>query len=162
VPAFALVDQARQPVTERDLEGHLTLVTFVYTRCPLPEFCPLVTQRLRDVQDEIAREAALTARVRVLSVTLDPEFDTPDVLAAYGRAHGADPARWRYATGSASEIATLTRAFAVYTERNGATRDPTLATALVGADGRVLDIWRGNGWKIAEVAGALRHAQAAR
>lgn len=161
VPAFALVDQERRPVTPRDFEGHLTLVTFIYTRCPLPEFCPLVTQRLRDVQDEIAGDAALAPRVRLLSVTLDPEFDTPDVLAAYGRAHGANPARWRYATGSPSDVSALARAFAVYTERNGATLDHTLATALVGGDGRVIDIWRGNGWPSAEVIAALRHARGA-
>ncbi|MEZ5319485.1 MAG: SCO family protein [Vicinamibacterales bacterium] len=156
VPSFRLVDQLERPVTEADLRGHLTLVTFVYTRCPLPEFCPLMTQRFHDLQVAAAGDATLDATVRLLTVTLDPAFDTPRVLDAYGRARGADPARWRFVTGDPAGIDTLTRAFAVYRERNGVTLDHTLATAAIDGDGRVIEIWRGNQWRAEDVLAVLR------
>ncbi len=158
VPAFTLRDQANRDVTTADLEGHLTVVTFIFTRCPLPEFCPLMVKRLQEVQAEVAKEATLGARIRLLSVTLDPAYDTPQVLHAYGTAMKADFARWRFATGTPEAIDAFAKAFAVYTERSGPSLDHTLATALIGPDGRVLEIWRGNGWKTSEVLAALRAA----
>jgi protein SCO1/2 len=78
------------------------------------------------------------------------------VLAAYAEAKRLDPARWRLVTGAAEEITRLTRAFAVHVERNGVLLDHTLATALVDADGRLVEVWRGNGWRAREVVAALR------
>jgi protein SCO1/2 len=95
------------------------------------------------------------ADVRLLSVTLDPDFDTPPVLTAYARSLDADLTRWRLAGGDAGEVTRLARAFSVYVERRGALLDHTLATALVGADGRVVEIWRGSGWKVSEIVDAL-------
>ena len=70
----------------------------------------------------------------------------------------ADPARWRFVTGSPAEIQRLTRAFAIHVERNGVLIDHTLATAVVGRDGRIVEIWRGNGWSSDEVLTAMREA----
>jgi protein SCO1 len=95
-----------------------------------------------------------------LSITLDPEFDRPEILKAYGEAVGANPAVWQFATGTKDEIAALTKAFAVYNERNGATLDHTLCTALIGPDGRVIEIWRGNGFRTEEVLAMLREENA--
>ena len=68
----------------------------------------------------------------------------------------ADPARWQFVTGPPAEIARLTRAFAIHVERNGVLLDHTLGTAVIGADGRVIEIWRGNGWTPEQVVTALR------
>lgn len=156
VPAFALVDQHDAALTEADLQGHYTVVTFIFTRCPLPEFCPLMVKRFRELQAAVADDPSLTSRVRLLSVTLDPEYDTPDVLDAYGTAMKADFTRWRFATGTPAQIGAFAKAFAVYTEWNGPSLDHTLATALIGPDGRVVDIWRGSGWTTDEVLTAVR------
>lgn len=156
VPAFALRDQAGAPFTEEALDGRFTVATFIFTRCPLPEFCPLMVKRLRALQTALLEEPTLAARTRLLSITLDPAFDTPEVLHAYGTAMGADFARWSFVTGTPEAVDGVAKAFAVYTERNGATLDHTLATALIGPDGRVIEIWRGNGWKEADVLEALR------
>jgi protein SCO1/2 len=91
-----------------------------------------------------------------LSVTIDPAFDTPAVLERYARAIGADPDRWRFATGEPAEVLRVARLFSVYLEQDGALLDHTLATALIGMDGRVVEIWRGNGWKADEVIHRLR------
>ena len=123
VPPFTLITAAERPFTASDLAGHVTAVTFIFTRCPVPEFCPLVVKRFQQMQREIERNASL-AGVRLLSVTLDPAFDTPQVLSAYASAKEADPARWQFVTGSTEEIARFASAFAIHVERNGVLHRP--------------------------------------
>jgi protein SCO1/2 len=159
VPPFTLTTAEDRPFTAGDLAGHVTAVTFIFTRCPVPEFCPLVVKRFQQIQREIERNASL-AGVRLLSVTLDPAFDTPQVLSAYASAMKAYPARWQFVTGSAEEIARFASAFAIHVERNGVLIDHTLATAVIGRDGRVVEIWRGNGWKAAEVVETMQRITA--
>lgn len=156
LPAFALVDERGRALTVADLRGHPTVVTFIFTRCPVPEFCPLVTSRFAELQRMLAHDRSLPRDTQLLSITLDPAFDTPPILEAYARAKGADAARWRFATGKPDDVLAVARAFSVFVERNGALLDHTLATALIDDEGRVVEIWRGNGWKTAEVAAALR------
>jgi protein SCO1 len=155
VPEFALVNERDQPLSIASLRGKLTVVTFVFTRCPVPEYCPAMALRFGHLQKAILADEQLTARARLLSITLDPEFDRPDILKAYGRAVGANPSIWSFATGTKEQIAALTKAFAVYHERNGVTLDHTLCTALIGTDGRVVEIWRGHGWRTEEIVEAL-------
>ncbi len=157
VPDLALVNQAGASFTSKDLRGKVTALTFIFTRCPVPEFCPLMVKRFQEVQRVVAADPDL-ADVRLLAVTLDPAFDTPTVLEAYAKAMRADPARWQFVTGPDAEIARLTRAFAIHVERNGVLLDHTLATAVIGPDGRVIEIWRGNGWTPEQVVTALRAA----
>jgi protein SCO1/2 len=159
VPAFALTTDAGEPFTLDDLRGHATAVTFIFTRCPVPEFCPLMSRRFQQIQRETARDPALRG-ARLLSVTLDPTFDTPAVLDAYARAIQADPARWRFVTGTPDEIGRLSKAFAIHAEKNGVFLDHTLATAVIGPDGRITEIWRGNHWTATQVVDALRSASA--
>lgn len=154
MPAFSLVDQDGAPLSEGDLAGRPTVVTFIFTRCPVPEYCPAIAGRFREVQRALARDASL-ADVRLLSITLDPQHDTPPVLRDYGRAMGADFARWRFATGTPEHVSALTRAFAVYTQASAGTIDHTLATALIDAHGRVVEIWRGHLWEMKDVLDAL-------
>jgi protein SCO1/2 len=158
LPSFTLLDDDGRAFTDRDLRGRPTVLSFIFTRCPVPEFCPLVTQRFRELQDALAHDPSGAASARLLSITLDPEFDTPPVLQAFARSRHADPARWRFAGGESDEVLRLARAFSVYVERQGALLDHTLATALVDADGVIREIWRGNGWSAADVMGAL-HAR---
>jgi protein SCO1/2 len=155
LPEFALVDERDQPLSASALRGKLTVVTFVFTRCPVPEYCPAMALRFGQLQKTILADPKLASRAGLLSITLDPEFDRPEILQAYGKAVGANPKVWSFATGTKEQIATLTKAFAVYNERNGVTLDHTLCTALIGSDGRVIDIWRGHGWRVDEIVDAL-------
>jgi len=160
LPAFTLVDQNGAPLSNADLRGHATVVTFIFTRCPLPEYCPRIVGRFKQLQRAIVADASL-ADVQLLSVTLDPEFDSPPVLSEYGRAMGADFARWRFVTGSPDQVAVLKQAFAVRTERTGGLIDHTLATALIDARGAVVELWRGNAWEVREILDTL-HARSRR
>ena len=157
VPAFSLTTEAGRGFTHADLRGRVTAVTFIFTRCPVPEFCPLMVKRFQQVQRELERDPTLRD-VRLLSVTLDPTFDTPAVLAGYAKAIGANQERWQFVTGEPAEIARLTNAFSIHAEPNGAFIDHTLATAIVDADGRLVEIWRGNGWRSAEIVEGLHRA----
>jgi protein SCO1/2 len=156
VPEFAFVDERNRPLTTADLRGHLTVLTFVFTRCPVPEFCPLLSLRFGELQRAIGADSGFARRVRLLSITLDPEHDRPEVLTEYARGVGADPAVWSFATGETAQIDSVVRAFSVFRERNGVTLDHTLCTALVDGDGTIVELWRGNGWTTAEVLSAIR------
>jgi protein SCO1/2 len=158
LPAFSCLTEDQQPLTSDSLHGKATLLTFIFTRCPVPEYCPTMALRFAQLQKAIGASPDLAGHVQLLSITLDPKFDQPAVLKAYSRAVGANPAVWRFVTGDEAEIAALTKSFAVYTERNGVTLNHTLCTALIGPDGRILQLWRGNGWKIDEVLAAFSAA----
>lgn len=102
VPAFQLVDQTGAKVTEADLAGRITAVSFIYTSCT--DICPMITTIMGTVQDQLRREGLLGADVQLVSISVDPERDTPDVLARYAKEHGADTDTWRFLTGSVDEI----------------------------------------------------------
>jgi protein SCO1/2 len=155
VPAFNLVDENNRPFTQADLLGRYTVITFIFTRCPVPEYCPAMAANFASLQEAILSSDAPAGMLRLLSVTLDPEFDSPEILTVYGNAIGANPALWNFATGPKDEAEALSRAFSVYTARNGALLDHTLCTALIGPDGSVRQIWRGNGWTVGEIVAAL-------
>ncbi len=98
LPDFDLVDQRGQRVTRADLSGKVLVVDFIFTRCPT--VCPRLTERMAVVQKELASDAD----VRLVSITVDPEHDTPDTLAAYGAKYGADPARWYFLGGDPEHV----------------------------------------------------------
>jgi len=158
MPPVALRDELDRCLTLETLRGCYTLATFIFTRCPVPEFCPAMALKFAAIQSRIENEESVGSGapgLRLLSITLDPEFDRPAQLAAYGKGVGANPAIWNFATGTSDEIAMLARRFSVFTERKGVLLDHTLCTALIGPDGRILEIWRGNGWKVDEVFSLL-------
>lgn len=101
VPAFALHDQTGRTLNEDWLRGHVTIVDFVFTRCDT--ICPLLTLKMARL-DEQTRDLG---NVRLLSFSVDPKYDTPEVLAAYAANHKADPARWRFVTGEYDQVLTL-------------------------------------------------------
>jgi protein SCO1/2 len=156
LPDFALVDQNKQPLTRESFRGKILLLTFVFTRCPMPNFCPLISQHFSDIEKALRADATLAQRVQLLSITLDPTFDTPEILAQYGEHLSADPKLWRFGTGQPDEVKKLTSAFSVYVQPEGGTISHGLCTALIGPDGVIRKIWRGNGWTTDEALREVR------
>lgn len=154
LPDFALLDQSGARLAPADFRGKPLVLTFIFTRCPVPNFCPLMSQNFAELQRRIAA-GELPRDTRLLSITIDPEFDTPAILQRYAESHGADPAIWKFATGEKAEIEKLTRAFAVHVAPEGGTLAHGLATAVIDAEGKIIAILRGNRWTIEEVAQAL-------
>jgi len=144
----ALLDQDGQARRVSGWRGHRLALTFVYTRCPLPQFCPLMNQHFRTVQATLAKTPAL-ADVRLLTMTLDPGYDTPQVLKPFATGAGADPARWTFLTAEPAAAADFMAQFGIFTEPNPANpADIThnLRTAIIGADGRLAAVHTGNRW----------------
>ena len=153
----ALIDQDGKTRRLSEWRGHRLALTFVYTRCPLPEFCPLMNQHFRRVQATIAKTPTL-ADVRLLSVTLDPAYDTPKVLKPYATGAGADPARWTFLTAEPAEAATFMEQFGIIAERDPANEvqiTHNLRTAVIGADGRLKTVHTGNRWMPDELVADL-------
>jgi len=144
----ALIDQDGKARRLSDWRGHRLALTFVYTRCPLPEFCPLMNQHFRTVQSTLAKTPAL-ADVRLLSVTLDPAYDTPQVLKPFATGAGADPARWTFLTGEPAEAARFMEQFGILVEHDPSNEVQivhNLRTAVIGADFRLKTVHTGNRW----------------
>jgi protein SCO1/2 len=149
LPAWQLVDEDGKAIGNDMLRGHPFVLTFIFTRCPIPDFCPRMSQNFAELQKAIKSGTGTLAETRLLSISFDPEFDTPTVLKAYGEREQADPAIWSFATGP--EVPVLTRGFSVLVQPESGTISHSLATALIDRAGRIKKIWRGNAWTVKEV-----------
>jgi protein SCO1/2 len=139
-PDFALVDQAGAPLSLADLRGKALLLDFVYTRCPGP--CPILTGRHVSVQKALPAE--LGERVQLVSITLDPEHDTPAALAAYAEARGADLANWSFLTGEPERVDAVLRSFGVGRARKpDGEIDHLVVTFLIDPQGRIVQRYMG-------------------
>jgi protein SCO1/2 len=161
MPDVSLVDQDGRPLRLADLRGKALAVTFVYTRCPLPDFCPLMMRNFAAAQAMLAKDPALAARAHLLTVSFDTKHDTPDVLRAFGAPFQktATPfTHWTLATGKEDAIRALGGALELdYLEE---TRSFThnLRTAVVDPRGRLRRLFRGNDWKPEELVAELKAA----
>jgi protein SCO1/2 len=164
VPDAEFVDQDGHRRRLSDWRGKALAVTFIYTRCPLPDFCPLMDRHFAAIQKALAGDPALASRVHLLSVSFDPQHDTPAVLKTHaGRLH-ADPAVWSFLTGARGTLDTFAGGFGVNIIREDGT--PTeivhnLRTAVIDGNGRLVTVLRGNEWQPADLLNALRTADAA-
>jgi protein SCO1/2 len=160
-PDVRLVDQDGHERHLSEWRGHVLAVTFIYTRCPMPDFCPLMDRQFAAVQREASSDPQLKDRVRLLSITLDPSFDTPPVLLAHARGLGADPGVWSFATGVPEDLDRFGSRFGVSVMRSGPSESEivhNLRTAVLDPDGRLTTIFGGNDWSAADLLKELRRA----
>jgi protein SCO1 len=161
VPDDPLQDQTGAPRKLSDWRGKALAVTFVYTRCPLPDFCPLMDRHFAELQRAIAGDARLRDRAHLVSVSFDPAHDTPAVIQAHAKMRGADPRTWSYLTGSPDAIEHFTSRFGVSTiAGTDAARTIThnLRTAVIDAKGRLVTVRSGNDWTVDQLLADLREA----
>lgn len=165
VPDADLVDQDGHQRAFAEWRGTPVVVTFIYTRCPLPNFCPLMDRNFATLQRMLAGDAALAGRAKLVSVTFDPDHDTPAVLKAHAAHLAADPAVWTFLTGERAVVDAFAAKFSV-----SVIRDPTnagqithsLSTAIIDATGRVRTIYPGSDWTPGQVLTELRATLALR
>lgn len=155
MPVFSLTNQNGERVRLDTFRGRPFVLTFVFTRCPIPNFCPRMSSNFAELQGAIKTGTGPVAQTRLLSISLDPTFDGPSVLKEYGKHLQFDSFIWTFATGSETETNALTEAFSVYRKTEGGTISHGLATVLIDKNGRIDKIWRGNGWTISEVVEAI-------
>ena len=164
VPDFRFVNQEGRPIHLAQFRGQPLLVTFIYSRCPLPDYCPRMSNNFAEIARTL-RDAspAAFARLQMLSITIDPEYDNARVLRAYakGYAASADPGlkHWSFATASPDETHKAADFFGLSYDRQSGEILHNLRTALVDADGKLFELYSGNKWKPAEVAAQLEQLQ---
>jgi protein SCO1/2 len=143
VPEFTLVDQARQRVSAGALAGRVVAVNFIYTRCALPQFCLRVSNNFGVLQKRFAKELS-SGRLVLLTITFDPERDTPEVLARYASQWKADAKTWHFLTGSVAEVRRICTLFGVNVFPDEGLMNHSLRTAVVDRRGRVVANIEGN------------------
>lgn len=162
-PDDPLQDQTGATRKLSDWRGRAVAVTFVYTRCPLPDFCPLIDRRFGELQRAIAGDARLRDRVHLVSISFDPAHDTPAVIKAHAAARGADPRTWSYLTGPPAAIDHVTSRFGVsaLTSKDAPqTITHNLRTAVIDRKGRLVAIHSGSEWTVDGLLADLREASA--
>ena len=155
MPSFHLVDQEGKQLDTDKFRGNPLVLTFIFTRCPIPNFCPLMTNNFNQLQQAIKNGSGRLAQTKLLSISFDPDFDTPTILKEYGAHQQADHKIWTFASGDKPQSNKITEAFSVYAKKESGTISHGLATALVAEDGKIERIWRGNGWTVPEVVSAI-------
>lgn len=149
VPETKFVDQDGRKRSFQSFKGSAVLITFIYTKCPMPTFCPLMDQHFAAVQKRMSDDPALKGRVHLVSVSFDPIVDTPPVLKEHARKLGADLKTWTFLTGDRDEIDKFAMRFGVSVARAlNDQRDIThnLRTAIIDRDGKLVRVYVGNEW----------------
>jgi protein SCO1/2 len=162
LPAVTLLDQDGQALELSSYRGQALAVTFIFTRCPMPEYCPMITSRFAEAARALAADPVLRDRARLLSVSFDTRFDRPPVLRDYGarfQPKSVPPfTLWRLATGEPEQVRRLAQFAGLdYVEEQG-TFTHTMRTAVVGPDGRLRSLRRGSDWPAAGLVADLRAA----
>lgn len=159
VPNFALVNQDGKRIQIKDYRGKALLLTFIYTRCPLPEYCTLMSNNFAEVDRQLQQTPDIYHKTHMLSVSIDPAHDTPPVLRSYGAAHTERYqeetfAHWEFASGE--NVKEMAQFFGLryYPEKNEIIHG--LKTVIIGPDGTVRKVYSDNKWKPAEVVNDLK------
>lgn len=157
LPDCTLTNQAGRAFRLSDFKGQALAFTFIFTRCPLPTFCPRMTSHFGAVQKALLADSSRT-NWHLLSISFDPEFDTPAQLAAYSRMHQPDPAHWTFATGPTDVIRKFGRNFGLYFARDGGSFNHNIRTVVVNPEGRVQKVFPANEWQPEELVTELKAA----
>jgi len=164
VPELAVVDQDGRSRTLSSWKGQVVALTFVYTRCPYPTFCPLMDRNFAAVQQALQNDPAVRGRVHLLSISFDPEYDTPGILKTHAARRGADPSVWSYVTTARDDVDRFAASFGMSIVRGPAPADftHTLRTAVIDREGRLASLHSGNEWTPDDLLRDIRDATAKR
>ncbi|MBD0371203.1 MAG: SCO family protein [Pyrinomonadaceae bacterium] len=162
LPNFSLINQDGKKIRLAEYRGRALLLTFIYTRCPLPDYCPLMSENFKALEKELKKDEALYARTHLLSISFDTAYDTPKVLKSYGGAYTENYTsekftHWEFATGTPEEIRDIAAFFGLRYYNESGQIVHGLRTAIITPEGKVYKVYRGNEWKPEE---ALRDIQA--
>ena len=149
VPDFKLINQNNQPIRLSDFRGKAVVLTFIYTRCPIPNFCPLMSKNFSELQGRLEKE--FSGKYQLISVTMDPKFDRPEILKEYASRYGADEKRWSFATGDEEQINFVAGLMGLFHEPENGLISHDLRTALISPDGRLVHLWKSNVWTPYEI-----------
>ncbi len=162
VPNFKLLNQSGRTIQLDQFRGKVVLLTFIYTRCQLADFCPRMSRNFADVDKALAADPALYKQTHLLSISFDPAYDTPKVLRSYGGAYTGNYTNekflhWDFATPSQKDLAAVTQYFDVgVTPGDSKSLTHSLSTVLIGKDGKVIQWYPTNEWQPNDVVATIK------
>jgi len=163
VPDFGFTDQDGKRASLKQFRGKTLMITFIYTRCPFPDFCPRMSSNFSEIYKQLGSNPSL-ANTQLLSVSFDPEHDTPKVLRDYGFsvAHTHDAAlfrRWEFAVPKTSDLPKVADFFALTVKPEGGLITHNLSTAVIGPDGKIVKWYHGGDWQVSDLIKDAASAQ---
>jgi len=170
VPDFALTNQDGKKFTLRDYRGKVLAITFIYRECPLPEFCIRMSQHFSDMANQLAADPEAKRNVRLLSVSFDPERDTPEKLKQYGLGYLGKDAKddftvWQLAVGPDKDVRAIADFFGLRYETDATDKtqiNHSLITAVISPEGKVTRIFTGGNWTPEQIMSELQSQVAAK
>ena len=161
VPNFTLRNQDDREIHIKNYRGKAVLLTFIYTRCPVPDYCTLMSNNFAQIDRALGQDPELYGKTHLLSISIDPEYDTPKVLRSYGAAHteryqNETFAHWEFATGTSEQVKEIAQFFGLTYIPEKDQIIHALRTVIVDPQGKVAKIYRGNEWKPEEVVEDLK------
>jgi len=166
VPDFKLLNQSDRTIHLDQFKGKVVLMTFIYTRCQLADFCPRMSHNFADIDKALAADPALYKQTHLISVSFDPTYDTPKVLRSYGGAYTGNYTNerflhWDFAAPSEKELPAMTQFFNVgVTPGDSKSLTHSLSTVLIGKDGKIIDWYPTNEWKPEDILAAIKKSAA--
>ena len=148
LPNYSLINQENKKIQLTSFRGRILVFTFMYTRCPIPDFCPRMSQHFREVYDAL-KDININKDWHLLSISFDPDFDTPKILKNYSKAFSSDLKKWSFVTGNSSVIDEMISRFGIIVRRPKASItdwDHNLRTVIVDPNGVIQTIYIGNLW----------------
>ncbi len=157
LPAVELTNQNGQKIYLNNFKGKALALTFIYTRCPLPDFCILMTNHFAKIQKNLNKDKSLDGKWHLISVSFDPKFDTPKALKEYGKTYKADFATWDFVTGDHETILKLTDGFGLsLSDDEGGLIAHNLRTVVIDKEGKLAKVINGNEWTPEEVVEEIK------
>jgi protein SCO1 len=155
LPEYHFTNELGQSLSTSQFKGQALAITFIFTRCPLPNFCPLMSNNFGEAQKRLLAMPGAPTNWHLLTISFDPEFDTPLVLKTYAQRFGADPRRWNFLTGELIDVTAISEQFGQMFWREEGALSHNLRTVVVDASGRVQRILEGNKWTSDELVAEM-------
>jgi protein SCO1/2 len=165
IPDFQLVNQDGKRIRLSQYKGAATALTFIYTRCPMPDQCTLMSTNFAAVDKALQSQPDVYAKTHLLTISFDPDFDTPKVMRSYGASHTGKYSdetfqHWEFLTGSADEVKGIAQFFGLRYFHDDSSGEEqvihSLRTAVIGPDGKLFKLYRGNDWKPDQIVEDLK------
>jgi protein SCO1/2 len=154
VPDFVMTTEEGTKQALSSLRGHVVVLTFIYTRCPLPDFCPLMDRKFAALATAIDAFPGRARQVRLISLSFDPEHDTPEVLKKHAQVQGAKPPLWTFAVASHDELARIAPVLGLSYGPTATEIIHNLSTAVIAPDGTLVRLLVGtqaNSWQTTDL-----------
>jgi len=159
---YKFTNELGQAVSLSDFNGQALAVTFFFTRCPFPNFCPRLSKNFEEASQMLAADKNVSTNWHFLSVTFDPDFDTPGVLKAYGERYEYDPAHWSFLTGPPDKVTELAHLSGVKADPEGSLFNHNFRTLIIDSTGKLQMVFPVGGNMSDAIASEMRKALAAK